>query len=75
METSLANMRSGQKGVITQIIGGYGRQRHLRTIGIREGKQVKILTKQPARGPVVIEIDGNQIAIGRGMAMSVLVEI
>jgi ferrous iron transport protein A len=75
MQIPLTNLRTGQKGVITQITGGYGRQRHLRTIGIREKKSVKILTKQPARGPVVIEIDGNQIAIGRGMAMSVLVEI
>jgi ferrous iron transport protein A len=75
MEILLANLRTGQKGVITRIIGGYGRQRHLRTIGIREGKLVNILTKQPARGPVVIEIDGNQIAIDRGMAMSILVEI
>lgn len=68
-------MGTGQKGVITRIVGGHGRQRHLRAIGIREGKRVRILTKQPARGPLVIEIDGSQIAIGRGMAAGVLVEI
>lgn len=50
-------------------------QSHLRTIGVREGKLVRIVTKQPARGPIVLEIDGNRIAMGRGMAMGVLVEI
>ena len=75
MQITLANLGPGQKGIIIQIIGGRGMQSHLRTIGVREGKLVRIVTKQPARGPIVLEIDGNRIAMGRGMAMRVLVEI
>ncbi|HIH98397.1 MAG TPA: ferrous iron transport protein A [Thermoplasmata archaeon] len=75
MQITLANLGPRQKGTIIQIIGGRGMQSHLRTIGVREGKLVRIVTKQPARGPIVLEIDGNRIAMGRGMAMRVLVEI
>ncbi|MHC1585258.1 MAG: FeoA family protein [Candidatus Syntropharchaeia archaeon] len=72
---TLAQMNPGERGVVRQVLGGWGQQRHLRSLGIREGKVVRIMTKQPARGPIVVEVDGNQIAIGRGVAMKVLVEV
>jgi Fe2+ transport system protein FeoA len=43
-------------------------------MNIREGKKVKKTCTAPLRGPVVIEIDGCKMAIGRGMAKKVWVE-
>lgn len=74
METSLVDMEIGQSGLITQITGGHGQKRHLRSMGLREGKNIRIVTKQPAKGPIIVEVDRNKIAIGRGMAVRVLVE-
>ncbi|MDY6966476.1 MAG: FeoA family protein [Halobacteriota archaeon] len=74
MESSLDEMNIGQSGMITQITGGHGQRRHMRSMGLREGKNIKIITKQPVGGPIIVEMDGNQIAIGRGMAMRVLVD-
>ena len=74
METSLVDIGIGQSGLITQITGGHGQRRHLRSIGLREGKEIRIVTKQPVGGPIIVEMDGTRIAIGRGMAMHVLVE-
>lgn len=75
METSLNEMNIGQSGHIKQITGGHGQKRHLRSMGLREGKNVRIITKQPIGGPIIVDMDGNQIAIGRGMAVRVLVDV
>jgi Fe2+ transport system protein FeoA len=77
MMSSLAQMDVGERGVIKQISGGHGQVRHLRVRGIREGKTVRVVAKQPASGPIVIEIEGSPspTAIGRGIAMRILVEV
>ncbi len=46
----------------------------LENLGVRIGKEIKVISKQPY-GPITIEIDQHQIAIGRGMANKIYVEI
>jgi len=77
MMNSLAHMDVGERGVIKQIAGGYGQVRHLRVRGIKEGKIVRVVARQPAGGPIVIEIEGSSTAtaIGRGIARGILVEV
>jgi ferrous iron transport protein A len=75
MEIMLSFLKPNKSGKIVRIEGGYGLQRKLRTMGIREGKSVKIIARQPIKGPVVIEINGRQTTIGRGMANKIIVEI
>jgi len=43
-------------------------------MGLMEGKIVKVIAAQPARGPFVIDVEGTQIAIGRGMARHILIQ-
>ncbi|MDY6959907.1 MAG: FeoA family protein [Halobacteriota archaeon] len=74
METSLVDLENGDSGKITRITGGHGQQRHMRSLGVREGKEINIIAKQPIGGPIIVDIDGNRIAIGRGMANRVMVE-
>jgi ferrous iron transport protein A len=71
----LTDLQQGQKARILRLEGGYGFQRNLRTRGIREGKIVEIITRQPCGGPIVISIEDREIAIGRGMASRVIVEV
>ena len=72
---SLAQMRSGQKGRIVEINGGYGLARKLDALGIRVGKEVTKVSEQLMRGPVLLRQDHTQIAVGFGMASRVLVEV
>jgi ferrous iron transport protein A len=69
----LSNLKDGQKAVIDQLLGGPGLERRLRSMGIREGKEVRMVAHQPLMGPVVISIDGRETTIGRSMAHRILV--
>lgn len=64
-----------KKARITSILGGYGFQRKLGVMGIREKQEIKIVSKQPFRGPLTVEIRGSQMTLGRGMAQKITVEV
>ena len=65
------------KGNTVKIIdyrGGRGVGFKLRQLGIAPGKQVKVLRQAPLEGPLMVEVDGRSIALGRGIAARVKVE-
>ncbi len=64
----------GEAATIVALGQGPGRQHHFRRIGLREGKLVKLIATQPGRGPIVLEVEETQLAIGRGMAQQILVQ-
>jgi len=72
---SLTQMRPGQKGRIVEINGGYGMARKLEVLGIRTGKEITKISEQLMRGPVLLQQNQTQAALGFGMASRVLVEI
>jgi ferrous iron transport protein A len=74
MEIRLSDLKPSVTARILKLEGGHGFQRHLRTRGVREGKQIQLLTRQP-RGPLVVMVGGIQLTIGRGMARRVIVEV
>lgn len=71
----LSRMLAGVEGVIRVIEGGYGLQKRLAYLGLRVGKTVKKIASEPLKGPVVVEVDGTHVAIGRGVAEKILVEV
>ena len=75
MEKTLATMKQGEGGIIIRMEGGEEFKRKLRTIGIREGKRVTLVTKQYFGGPVVLKVDGRDTSIGRGMARRIFVDV
>jgi len=72
---SLVQMRSGQKGKIVEINGGYGLASKLEALGIRTGKEITKISEQLMRGPVLLQHNHTQAAIGFGMASRVFVEV
>lgn len=72
---SLSNLPNNKKARIMNIYGGYGFQRRLRVMGIREGEKLKVISRQPFRGPITIEVCGSQVTLGRGMAHRIMVEV
>ncbi len=75
MEIPLTHLKIGQKANIIRLEGGQGFQRNVRSRGIREGKILKVVTRHPIGGPIVIEIDGRKTALGRGMAKRIIIEV
>ena len=71
----LTQMQSGESGVVIQIAGGMGAQHRLEILGIRIGKKITKISGMFMRGPVTVQVNNSQIAIGFGMANKVLVEI
>jgi ferrous iron transport protein A len=47
-------------------------QYRIEDMGIRIGKSVEMLTNE-GRGPLLLKVDESRIAVGRGMAMKILV--
>lgn len=72
---ALNDLRFGERGRITQINGGLGMINRLASLGIRQGKIIKKLNSGFMQGPVTIEIDRTQVAIGFGMAKRILIEV
>ncbi len=71
---SLVEMKTGQSGRIRQIYGGRGMVARLQALGLYPGKKITKLSAV-LRGPVVVEIDRSQIALGYGRANRIFVEI
>jgi Fe2+ transport system protein FeoA len=44
-------------------------------MGLTKGTSIKVLNAAPFQGPVEIEVRGSTLAIGRGLASKVFIEI
>lgn len=74
MEISLIDLKSGERGVVKEVQGGHGMVMHLGALGIRKGKSITVITRHPFGGPLVIEVDGREITLGRGLATRIVLE-
>ena len=68
-------LRAGESGVVRGVSGGMGVMRKLEAMGIRPGKLVKKVSSQFMAGPVTVIVDGRQVAMGRGIAAKVQVDV
>jgi ferrous iron transport protein A len=76
METPITRLEQGTVATVVRFIDqGTSFQRRLRTMGIREGKSLKIVAIHPFAGPLVLEVDGRKITVGRGIAQKIIVEV
>ena len=74
-QITLRQMQTGQSGNVVQIQGGHGLINRLSALGIRPGKKITKVGSMFMRGPVTVQLDGTQVAIGFGMANKVIVEL
>jgi ferrous iron transport protein A len=59
---------------VAEIEGGGNVRAHLNTLGIHVGDRIRVVERAPFKGPVLIEIHGSKVALGRGVAAKVRVE-
>jgi len=72
---TLRQMWSGQSGIVAHIEGGHGLVNRLNALGIRPGKKITKVSSMLMRGPVTIQLDSAQVAIGFGMANKIIVKL
>lgn len=69
----LSELEYGEEGVIKAV--NAADKNKLTGMGIREGKKLKMYTKQPIQGPVVFTINGSAASVGMGVAENIQVEV
>lgn len=73
MEKKLSEMGYGEEGVVNRIEKNLKKQ--VAGMGIRVGKKIKMTTKQPIKGPVVVTVDEATTSLGLGIADKIVVEV
>ncbi len=72
MIVPLTLLRPGEAGIVVNLQGGPNFRSRLYAMGIAPGSTVRVLNVYQ-RGPIIIEVGGARLALGRGMASRVFV--
>ncbi len=70
----LEELATGKRGVVRQLKGGRAFTTRLFALGFTIGAEVTV-TRNYGRGPIVVSICDTSIALGRGEAEKLLVEV
>ena len=71
----LLDVTKGHSACIVGFHGGKGVDFKLRQLGLTPGREVKVLRFAPMGGPVMLDVEGRSVAIGRGIAARVEVKV
>ena len=66
----LSNLSSGEEAIVEEFLGGRGLCTRLYAMGITPGVKIRVLS---IAGPILLEVRGSKLALGRGMASKILV--
>ena len=71
----LADIEKGTKVRINSVEGGHGCITRLNRFGLYPGDLARVVRRAPFGGPVLLEVRGMEIALGRSLARCILVEV
>ncbi|MEM3507154.1 MAG: FeoA family protein [Candidatus Bathyarchaeia archaeon] len=79
----LTALKDGETGTIISLIAGYGKgrmqcwglEKRLNDMGLIPGTKVTVVKSAPFHGPLEILVRGSRLALGRGVAERILVEV
>jgi ferrous iron transport protein A len=69
----LAMVSPGKLVTVAGVRAGWGLQRRLADMGLTPGVQIRVLNSQMP-SPVLIDLRGSRVALGRGVAQKILVK-
>lgn len=72
---TLLNLENGTNALITGFTGGKKMVQKLTQYGIFPGDKLTVIRSAPFDGPVMISINGREIALSRGIAVAIQVEM
>jgi len=71
---NLLQINNGNWVRVVGFRGGHGMERRLAQLGFLPGNKVRVIRSAPFRGPLLLEVEGREIVLGRGVASHVMVE-
>jgi DtxR family Mn-dependent transcriptional regulator len=72
---ALSELKTGQSGKISFIRGGHQVLQRLLDMGLTPSTKITLLKAAPFEGPLEISVRGSRLALGKGIASKVFVEI
>lgn len=73
--TYLADIKNRQIVTIVSIMGGRMAAKRLVDLGLTVGTDIKVLRGSFFSGPIEIEVGGARLALGRGLASKIAVQV
>lgn len=74
MKLPLAMIAEGEEVRLITIVGGRGLRKRLADLGLNPGMTLRVVQVVP-QGPMILAVKDSRIALGRGMAQKVIVEL
>jgi ferrous iron transport protein A len=71
---AVGELESGVNGVVCQLRGAREFTRRMATLGFTIGTELTVVQNY-GRGPVIVAVRNTHVALGRGEALKVLVEV
>ena len=75
MVVDLTKMKVKESGTVISLDGGHNFVLRLQNLGIRPGKKIIKVGAHFWRGPITVQVDKSNFALGFGMAGRVMVEV
>jgi ferrous iron transport protein A len=72
--TTLAHLRHDSRAVVAELPRARGLAERLIALGLTPGAEVRVLQNR-GHGPLIVEVHGARLALGRGQAARVMVEV
>ena len=73
MKKKLSEMDYNEQGTVTGIEDDL--RKRVAGMGIRVGKKLRMVTKQPIKGPVDVVVEGAETSLGLDMAGKITLEV
>jgi len=73
--TELSNLKPGERGIVAFVRGGTRACQRLLDMGLTNGTEVTVVNAAPFNGPIEVSVRETTLALGRGLAEKVFVEM
>jgi len=73
--TQLSYLKPGEEGDVAFVRGGSNACQRLLDMGLTKGTSVKVLKAAPFNGPIEVSVRGTSLALGRGLASRVFIQM
>lgn len=71
---NLLKINNGRWVKVVGFRGGHGMKRRLSQLGFIPGNKIRIIRSAPFHGPLLVQVEGREVVLGRGVAAHILVE-
>jgi ferrous iron transport protein A len=72
---TLDQIEAGRTAIVTEITGGFRIRQRLNCLGLHRGDRVLVKRSGVMGGPILVQLQGTEVAIGRGMAKKIVVAL